>query len=216
MTQRPVRPAATLILLRETEAGPPEMLMVRRTRAMAFAAGAWVWPGGRVDPEDEEAAEGSPFDDAAFRIAAIRETEEEVGLSLGRNLEALVPFARWLPKFNVERRFDTFFYLARAPEGARVKGLQDEEICEACWTSARAMLDRIEAGEASAIFPTKRNLERIAQFRTLEELFEDAARHPIEPITPWVEKKEGVDHVVIPEGIGYPVTAEPLTSAIRA
>ncbi|WP_260482211.1 NUDIX hydrolase [Sphingomicrobium flavum] len=215
MSELPVRPAATLILMREGE-GAPQMLMVRRTRAMAFAAGAWVWPGGRVDKADELAAAAQAHEDAAFRIAAIRETHEEVGIDLGDDLDQLTPFARWLPNFNVERRFDTLFYLARAPEGAAIAKLQQGEIAEACWTSASAMLERIEAGDATAIFPTKRNLERLAQYASIAEALDDAARYPIAPITPWVEQRGGEDHVVIADDIGYPVTSEPLTSAIRA
>ena len=44
-------PAATLVLMRP---GPraPELLMIERTAAMAFAPGALVFPGGRVDPDD--------------------------------------------------------------------------------------------------------------------------------------------------------------------
>ncbi|WP_265530251.1 NUDIX hydrolase [Sphingomicrobium marinum] len=206
------KPAATLILLREASSGPPEMLMVRRDRAMAFAAGAWVWPGGRVDPEDREAATS---DLQAAQIAAVREAVEEVAMP-AVDPETLVPFARWLPKFNVERRFDTWFFLARAPQADWKLELQDGEIIDATWTSAQAMLDRIARGEASAIFPTLRNLERLAGFATIEEAFADAAAHPTDPITPWVETRGGVDHIVIPDGIGYPVTAEPLTTATRA
>lgn len=215
MTELPAKPAATLILMREAS-GAPEMLMVRRTRNMAFAAGAWVWPGGRVDPDDVKQGEGHALDDAAFRIAAIRETHEEVGIDLGEDLSQLTPLARWLPKFNVERRFDTMFYIARAPDGAQIERLQEGEIADACWTSAAAMLARIDNGEATAIFPTKRNLERLAQYATIDEAMADAGRYPLDPITPWVEARDGEDHVVIADDIGYPVTSEPLTSAIRA
>lgn len=207
-------PAATIILLREAEqSGPPEMLMVQRDRSMAFAAGAWVWPGGRVDPEDHDAASGNEFE--AAKIAAIREAREEVGMP-PLDPAALVPFARWLPKFVVERRFDTWFFLARAPEDWPL-ALQDREIIAAKWTSAAAMLELVEKGEAGAIFPTKRNLERLARFATIDEAFADAAAHRLDPITPWVEEDEdGNRHVCIPDDLGYPVTSEPLTSAVRA
>ncbi|NNC47117.1 MAG: NUDIX domain-containing protein [Sphingomonas sp.] len=206
------KPAATLIVLRDAPSGPPEMLMVRRDRAMAFAAGAWVWPGGRVDPEDRLAA----LDDLhAAQIAAVREATEEVAMP-ALDPKSLVPFARWLPKFNVERRFDTWFFLARAPRVDWTLDLQDGEIIDAMWTSAQAMLDRIACGDASAIFPTVRNLERLAGFASIDEAFADAAAHPTDPITPWIETRNGVDHIVIPEGMGYPVTAEPLTTATRA
>src|SRR4029079_13949220 len=46
-------PAATLILVREREGAAPELLMVERAGGMAFAAGACVFPGGRIDEADE-------------------------------------------------------------------------------------------------------------------------------------------------------------------
>ncbi len=80
-------PAATLILYRARSGPPAEVLMVERARAMAFAAGALVFPGGRIDPEDVELAAKvfpeKPSDIAAAHVAAVRETIEEVGLSIG-------------------------------------------------------------------------------------------------------------------------------------
>src|SRR5688500_78067 len=75
-------PAATLVLMRERAGAPPELLMMERTGHMAFAAGALVFPGGRIDREDREAAAAFPgLDDAAARIAAVRETIEETGIA---------------------------------------------------------------------------------------------------------------------------------------
>ena len=74
-------PAATLVLMRERRSGPPELLVMERTGHMAFAAGALVFPGGRIDAADHEAAMlFAGVEDAAARIAAIRETIEETGI----------------------------------------------------------------------------------------------------------------------------------------
>src|SRR5690606_11429279 len=101
-------PAATLVLMRERAGGPPELLMTERTGTMAFAAGALVFPGGRIDDADHEAAAAHPrVEHAAARIAAIRETIEETGLGRTLTPEALTPFARWRPNFRETRRFDT-------------------------------------------------------------------------------------------------------------
>lgn len=98
-----LRPAATLVIFRQADGeNPPELLMVERAETMRFAAGATVFPGGKVDPEDTELAQtlmgdqpGAGDDpaqlaDTAARIAAIRETLEETGLALGftRGLQA--------------------------------------------------------------------------------------------------------------------------------
>ncbi|MGZ8997652.1 MAG: NUDIX domain-containing protein, partial [Allosphingosinicella sp.] len=74
-------PAATLILMRPG-AGAPELLMMERSGTMAFAAGALVFPGGRIDPDDHSVARLYPeWPDSAARIAAIRETVEETGIA---------------------------------------------------------------------------------------------------------------------------------------
>src|SRR6185436_11223013 len=74
-------PAATLVLMRERAGAPPELLVTERTGQMAFAAGALVFPGGRIDADDHLTAELMGTD--AARVAAIRETIEETGLAPG-------------------------------------------------------------------------------------------------------------------------------------
>src|SRR5438128_2259688 len=83
MTSAPI-PAATLVVFRDRRDGPPDLLMVERAKAMVFAGGAMVFPGGRIDPGDHAlAATIGAGDDGAARIAAIRETIEEAGLAIG-------------------------------------------------------------------------------------------------------------------------------------
>lgn len=81
------RPAATVILLRDGADGP-EVYVIRRHDALAFAGGATVFPGGRIDPADGDPAWSDlcpgTGDDHAPRVAAIRETFEECGLLLAR------------------------------------------------------------------------------------------------------------------------------------
>jgi 8-oxo-dGTP pyrophosphatase MutT (NUDIX family) len=243
-------PAATLILMRPGAAGAPELLMMERTQHMAFAAGALVFPGGRVDPDDHALAEriGGGLDDAAARIAAIRETIEETGIApafrrrddaalvaqlrleleegapfsalvenygLELDLGALTPFARWCPSFREARRFDALFFLAEAPESAEISRLAEAEAVRVLWASAREVLAEVNEGRARAIFPTRRNLERLARFTSVEEARADAERHPLQKIVPWIEEREGVKWLCIPEDAGYPVTAELLETARR-
>lgn len=239
-------PAATLVLMRERGGGPPELLVTERTGHMAFAAGALVFPGGRVDADDHVTAER--FGTEAAQVAAIRETIEETGLApalvplpdavtsaalrqgiveeepfaslleahgLAIDPQALTPFARWCPNFREARRFDTLFFLAEAPAGAAEPTVSEHEAVRAYWASASDILAEIESGQAHAIFPTRRNLERLARFGTIAEARGDAARYPVRKITPWVEERDGGLHVCIPDDAGYPVTSEPLETARR-
>ena len=94
-TQAPVaRKASTVIVLRVIS-GRLEVFMIQRNRKTGFMPNAWVFPGGRVDPEDADSSlpsqggagacsqmglsreEGQPF-----LVAAIRETFEETGIWL--------------------------------------------------------------------------------------------------------------------------------------
>jgi 8-oxo-dGTP pyrophosphatase MutT (NUDIX family) len=246
----PPIPAATLILMRPAGSRPPEILMMERSRNMAFAAGALVFPGGRIDADDHAAAAALAPDlpDAAARIAAIRETIEETGIApalspapgpqaaaelragiaagtpfasllaragLSLQLDTLTPFARWCPNFREARRFDALFYLAEAPPGANAASADQAEAVRTFWASAADVLAEIEAGRAHAIFPTRRNLERLARFASFDDARADAARHAVQRITPWVEDRQGRRYVCIPDGLGYPVTAEPLETALR-
>ena len=211
-------PAATLVLFRERPSGPPELLITQRAAGMAFAGGALVFPGGRIDPEDRVHAAAHadlPPDDAAARIAAIRETVEEVGFDFGLGVHDLTPFARWLPKHRQARNFDTLFYIARVAPDAPDPQADGGETVRAFWAGAADVLGMCDRGEAEVIFPTRRNLERLAQFGSFDEAVEHALAHPIVPITPFHEEREDGPWLCIPDGLGYPVTAEKWSSVMR-
>jgi 8-oxo-dGTP pyrophosphatase MutT (NUDIX family) len=244
-------PAATLIVWRDpspAEGGTPQILIVERSAGMAFAAGAIVFPGGRVDAADRVLAERLSHPNEAAKITAIRETIEEtavipalgavdpaLGSELQRELlagadfgellnqhrltiqlDALTSFARWMPAFKQPRKFDTLFYIVSAPAGNWRPNPQPGECAAAEWASPTELLDRIEQGEASAIFPTKRNLERLASHLRFDDALADARAHSMETIIPWIEEIGGVRHVRIPEGRGYPIVSDPHATAYRA
>lgn len=239
-------PAATLILVRDRSGGAPELLMVERSAGMAFAAGALVFPGGRIDEADRKLGQAKGIDPAA--AAAIRETIEETAVPVGlkptpdtaaaralqdsllaeasfsatlknRGLEldagALTPFARWVPKFHAVRRFDTLFFIARCPEGNWQPRTIEGECSGACWLTAAEVLQRDARNEARLIFPTRRNLERLALHDSFDAIRADARSHPIEPVTPWVEERDGERFITIPDHLGYPVTEEKLEGLWR-
>ena len=239
-------PAATLILVRERPNGAPELLMVQRAGGMAFAAGAWVFPGGRIDERDRHLGEKLGADGA--EVAGIRETLEETAIPVallplpdaerahhlqsalvadtpfedllrehGLQLEfsALTPFARWVPKFHAVRRFDTMFFIAQAPPGDWQPSVIAGECSGAYWLPAAEVLEREQRGEARLIFPTRRTLERLAQHQTFEDVRADALAHRIEPVTPWVEEREGERFITIPSDLGFPVTQERLDGLWR-
>ena len=248
MSDKPAIPAATLVVVRDSAAGPPDLLMVERAAGMAFAAGALVFPGGRIDGCDVTLAAKLGVPDASARIAAIRETLEETAIPIGispaptpeqchemqrqlladrlfdvvlqergssLDLSVLTPFARWVPKFHATRRFDTLFFVARAPAGDWHPIIVEGECSGAFWISAADALDRERRGEAQLIFPTRRNLERLALHSSFEAIRADALAHEVVPITPWVEEVDGQNFITIPADAGYPVTREKLDGLWR-
>jgi 8-oxo-dGTP pyrophosphatase MutT (NUDIX family) len=93
----PAIPAATVVLLRDGADGV-ETLMLRRDSRLAFAGGAWVFPGGRIDPEDYPGGVVTDDGDSlltAARNAAAREAMEEAGLVV--DPDSLDWFAHWTP-----------------------------------------------------------------------------------------------------------------------
>jgi 8-oxo-dGTP pyrophosphatase MutT (NUDIX family) len=232
-----IRPAASLILMRDRLAGAPEVLIVQRGAALAFAAGAYVFPGGRVDPEDGVlAARLCPDlepEEGAARVAAVRETWEEAAVSVALSpaptpgdapfaepladfdAGALIPFARWLPKAEAApRRFDTRFYLARGENGG-MPVADGVESVQAFWATAEEVLERCRAGLGRAIFPTRRLLERLARFSCFDEARAEAERLPPRIISPWIEERDGIRWLCIPGDAGYPVAEERIETAAR-
>jgi len=245
MSDEPI-PAATLVVVRDVEGGPPELLMVERAGAMAFAAGALVFPGGRIDEADRLLGNSLGLEGAM--VAASRETVEETAIpvalkpmpdaahsialqdalvadrpfaellnehGLELDAEALTPFARWVPKFHAVRRFDTMFYVAKAPPGEWQPRVIEGECAAARWVAAAEVLAMEKRGEARLIFPTRRTLERLALHADFDAIRADALAFPIEPVTPWLEERDGEQFITIPGDLGYPVTSERLEGQWR-
>ena len=132
------------------------------------------------------------------------------------DLDQLVPFARWFPKNErIPRVFDTRFYLADLGTGAVEIEADLSENTHLFWTSAQGALDAAERGEIKVIFPTRRNLERLALFGSFAEASAQAQAIPVRTITPFIGEKDGTSWLNIGEEFGYPVTAEPMDKVAR-
>jgi 8-oxo-dGTP pyrophosphatase MutT (NUDIX family) len=211
----PIRDAATVMLVRDADDGP-EVFMLRRSLGASFVGGAYVFPGGAVDPHDRtseaEAICDGLTDVAASRrlglaaggiaywVAAIRECFEEAGVLLARSAAGQVVrfdepavearfethrravhdgerrlvevcveedlrlitddihyVSHWITPVGEPRRFDTRFFVARAPE-AQTPLHDDRETIESLWIRPADALARQAAGELFMIPPTIANL----------------------------------------------------------
>jgi 8-oxo-dGTP pyrophosphatase MutT (NUDIX family) len=176
------RQAATVVVLRGG-AERLEVLLVQRTPKARFMGGAWVFPGGAVDADEDH------------RAAAAREVEEETGITLA-GPEALVAFARWITPPEITIRFDTYFFLAEAPAGAEVK-IDGQEIVDARWFEPGRALQGAEAGDLLMVFPTIKNLETLARFSSAREVLEWASTHEVKPVEPRVEGQGEAARIVL-------------------
>ncbi len=129
------------------------------------------------------------------------------------DLESLVPFARWSPQ--QDGSFDTRFFLANLSTGAVDIAVDATENTRLFWASAAAVLGMADAGEAQIIYPTRRNLERLALYATFEQACTHAREFPVGLISPYIEMVDGHKWLRIPDGHGYPVTGQPLEQVRR-
>lgn len=229
----PIRDAATVMLVRDGEAGM-EVFMLKRTFRAVFVGGGYVFPGGAVDDADrhgdvERWCEGLADSDAstllgiesgglAYWVAAVRECFEEAGILLAHSPDGAVIrfdeptveqrfgvhrravhagerrlldicaeeglrlalgsihyFAHWITPLGEPRRFDTRFFVARAPEAQEALH-DDHETIDNVWIRPCDALDQHARGEFFMIFPTIKNLEAISRFATADELMAASSR----------------------------------------
>ena len=257
MTSPDIKPAATILLLRD--APDFEVLMVKRHHQIDFASGALVFPGGKShagdhDPAWTERALGwSDFDaeQRGLRIAAIREVFEEAGILLGRradgaaiggeaasldvrlkvdrgelafldvvrelnvviDLNALTIFARWITPPLTPKRFDTWFYVVDAPDD-QVAACDGRETVDAEWIAPSEVLRLAQAGERKVIFPTRMNVQLLAEAVSADDCVVRAKARTLVTVEPQIQDRPGGKVLVLPPDAGYGVVEEPLANVM--
>jgi 8-oxo-dGTP pyrophosphatase MutT (NUDIX family) len=234
-----------------------EVFMLRRSVAVEFMGGAYVFPGGAVDADDrapELLARCHGRDDAqastqvgvhagglGFWVAAVREAFEEAGVLLARSAAtdepvdvdepsiaarldaarwavdsgerpfldvvhdedlvldagALHLFSHWITPAGSPRRYDTWFFVAAAPEGHAYLH-DDGETVASVWIRPADALSAAMRGELEIHFPTQRNLEQLARFATAHELLD-----AVEAAEPRVVADAGGARILLPGDPGY-------------
>jgi 8-oxo-dGTP pyrophosphatase MutT (NUDIX family) len=261
----PIRAAATVMLVRDHPINGLEVFMLQRTLAAVFAKGMYVFPGGRVDAndneeqleaicdglDDEEASAllGIPNGGLSYWVAAIRECFEEAGVLLARPTSSneLIRFdtdtalqnrfnaarheihdgkmslvelctteslrlvtdnihyvSHWITPLGEPRRFDTRFFIARAPE-AQEPLHDDNETIASLWVSPIEALDRHARGDLAMIPPTTSNLQFLAPHGTTTDAL-NAAKKIGTPTAILPKLKTDADGKVI--GIAMPGDAD--------
>ena len=266
----PVRPAATVMLVRDGDDGL-EVFMLQRTHGAAFARSQYVFPGGKVDDADHgdvfepicDGLDDGPASEQmgmergglAWLVAAIRECFEEAGVLLARPVDSpdVIRFdepdvaarfneARhqvhdgslslaelcererlmllvdrmhlvdhWITPVGERRRFDTRFFVARAPE-AQEPLHDDSETIASLWVRPADALRMWEAGELQMFPPTVVSLQLLEPHWTADAAMSAAAAVGVpRPVLPKlrVDDDGKVAGILRPGDAGYDELAEP-------
>jgi 8-oxo-dGTP pyrophosphatase MutT (NUDIX family) len=171
----PIQLAATVVPLRPA-AGAPEVLLLQRAAALAFYAGAWVFPGGRIDPEDGDTQHDLV---EVGKRAAVRELAEEAGLTVAP--DALQLISRWVTPPGRTRRFDTFHFMAQVSPDQPVR-VQESEVAAYRWLTAAEAL-RLHAQAEIELppptFVTLTLLAALAATSSIEDIFSALSSQPL-------------------------------------
>jgi 8-oxo-dGTP pyrophosphatase MutT (NUDIX family) len=179
----PAIPAATVVLVRDGDAGL-EVLMLHRVSQVAFG-GMWVFPGGRVDDGDRRPDDTD--DEAAARRAAVRESIEECALAL--EPDELVAFSHWLPPAITPRRYATWFFVGRASDGDVVT--DGGEMDDHAWLHPTEVLARRDRGEVDLAPPTWVTLHDLAEHPDVDAVLAAARRR--QPLPRYETRWSAVD-----------------------
>ena len=175
-------PSATVVLIRDGADGL-ESLMLHRSLALSFAPGAWVFPGGRCDPNElAESADAI----AASRRAAVREAAEEAALVV--EPDSLVLLSRWTPPPTAPKRFSTFIFVGRAPEGDVV--VDGSEIDRHAWMAPAAALNARDTSDFDLFPPTWVTLWRLSHHADVDSALTAFAASPLEVFETRIAKTE--------------------------
>ncbi len=164
-------PSGTAVLLKE--AGDHfEILLLRRNTSLSFHGGAWVFPGGRVDPNDFTDKENDIA--MAARNAAVRETREEAGVEILP--ESMILMSRWTTPEGLPKRFTAWFFATGISDAlVRVDG---KEIVEYCWIRPEIALDAHRGGEMQLPPPTFVTILAISEFGDIKTALSTLAKQP--------------------------------------
>ncbi len=221
-----LRPAATIMIFRQSPNGP-EVLLLQRSRQVGFFPSAWVFPGGRVDETDADfPVIGSVLGvDNAFGVAAVREAFEEAGLWLGEgvpsqdlrdglnnrtgklpldgslkaDLRQIRQWSWWITPDTEPKRYDTRFFVCTVPYDPEVEVIPDaSETVEARWLTPTEAVSLHESDQLFMAPPTYLTLLDLVEFATVDAIWVTASSQTVEPIQPVHDKSVKPMQICLP------------------
>ncbi len=191
------RPASTVVLLRDGEEGL-ETLLLKRNKALVFAGGLWVFPGGAIDPEDLAAAGGD--EQEASRIAAAREALEESGLQ--PQMDEMLQLSHWTTPLIEPKRFSTWIYVAPVASDEEVC-IDGSEIHDSRWVSVKGAVQGHENGDLGMMPPTYITLCDLARYSTVAQMLAGEDGRQPDEVFPVYGRADGETIVMFRGDAGY-------------
>jgi 8-oxo-dGTP pyrophosphatase MutT (NUDIX family) len=191
------RPASTVVLLRDGPAGL-ETLLLKRNKALMFAGGLWVFPGGAIDPEDLAAAEGD--EKKASLIAAAREALEESGLQ--PRVQDMIQLSHWTTPVIEPKRFSTWIYAAPVDSNDEVV-IDGSEIHDSRWIGVKEAAACHERSELGMLPPTYITLKDLARYNTVSEMLSGETQRSPDQVFPIFGEDNGHMIVMFRGDAGY-------------
>jgi 8-oxo-dGTP pyrophosphatase MutT (NUDIX family) len=207
------------------------VFVAQRSPEARFMGGAWVFPGGAVDPSDADHAAQVTSSDATlapWRAAAVRELVEEIGIWLtteGARVDPISPgddvfataersgtifdgdglayFANWITPAALPVRFDTRFFAVEVAVGT-VPIIDGHELVDACWITPMAAIARDTDGDWLVAFPTRKVLEFLSEFGSPGAVIAAAASlSSVPPIEPRIAVDRDSVQILLPGEAGF-------------
>jgi 8-oxo-dGTP pyrophosphatase MutT (NUDIX family) len=134
-------------------------------------------------------------------------------LDLRLDLDAMAVYARWITPTNMPKRFDTWFFIATAPQD-QLAACDGWETVDAEWIEPAEALSMAQAGTRKVIFPTRMNLQMLAESRSADEAIAAARARKRVVVEPKVVQRDGGPALILPPDAGYGAVEEALSAAM--
>lgn len=190
--------AATIMLLRNHPTEGLQALLLRRNKALKFASGFWVFPGGKIEATELATTEN---DLEAAKMAAVREAKEEADIDVA--MDDLYFFSHWTTPAMERRRYATWFFFAEATDENWQITVDGSEVQEHLWLSPQAAFEKLAAREITLMPPTYVSLQRIQHCQSIAEVKQELQRSQPTYTTPVIELKNKKMYCMYEGDAGY-------------
>jgi 8-oxo-dGTP pyrophosphatase MutT (NUDIX family) len=157
--------------------------------------------------------------EAAWRAKLVKNEANILDMVEAENLELaadlMLPYSHWLTPTFMKKRFDTWFFIAEAPDD-QLAVHDGHESVDSVWISPSEALADLEAKKRTIIYPTRLNLMLLDQSKTVAQALDSSRDRDIKPVLPWIEENGGRKWLKIGEDTGFPMIDSPIDPVMRA